>query len=186
MLYNNFVVCMMTCAIFAIFCMVDAQEYKYIILPIGILIWGIFKFFDANDRKYLEERGIDPDEFNYFFSEEDYYDTHYPYQRNRYHSSSSNKSIYAPSNPNNVRREDNTITWDSPSDTRRESPMYNGGFGSFGGTYNEYPRRRHYQNPAYKGMVDKCKRNFKISITKGTEEKDESRRGIFHSVHSGS
>ena len=173
MLYNNFVACMMTCAAFALFCMVDDQDYKYIILPIGILLWGVFKFFDANDRKYLERKGIDPDEFNYFFTEEDYYYDH-PYDRN--------KNIYAQSG-DNTRREGNTITWDSPSDSRRESPMYNGGFGGYGG-YNQYQRRT-YQNPLYKTIAKKCKRNFKISITEETEKENEPRRGIFHSVHSG-
>ena len=174
MLYNNFIVCMMVTALMALFCMIDNGDWKYIILPIGILIWGIFKFFDENDRKYLESRGIDPDEFNAFFPDE--YDN-YSYGRNRHQS----RNIYAPSgnNSDKSRIEGNTITWDSPSDTRRnESPTYMGGFGV------DYSRRR-YNNPAYKGIVNKCKRNFKISVTKETEEKNESRRGIFHGIHSG-
>lgn len=166
MLYNNFIVCIMVCALMALLCMIDNGDWQYIILPIGILIWGIYKFFDEDDRKYLEERGIDPDEFNAFFPDE--YDN-YSYGRNRHQS----RSTYPPY------REGNTITWNSPSDARRnESPTYKGGFGGY------YSRKR-YENPAYKGMVNKCKRNFKISITKETEEKDESRDRVFHSVHSG-
>ena len=177
MLYNNFIVCMMVCAFMALLCMIDNGDWQYIILPIGILIWGIFKFFDENDRKYLEGMGIDPDEFNAFFPDE--YDN-YSYGRNRHHHHHHSGNVYTPnSNDWDSRREGNTITWDSPSDARRSDfPTYNGGFGGY------YSRKR-YENPAYKGMVKKCKRNFKISITKETEEKDESRNGVFHSVHSG-
>lgn len=60
----------MTCAFMALLCMIDNGDWQYIILPIGILIWGIFKFFDENDRKYLEGMGIDPDEFNAFFPDD--------------------------------------------------------------------------------------------------------------------
>lgn len=172
MLHNNFIVCMMTCSVLALLYMFDKGDYDYIILPIGILIWGIFKFFDENDRKYLEDRGIDPDEFNAFFPDE--YDNTYK-SHHRTHTPSTNSGV----------RSGNTITWNSPSDSRREAP-YNDYYGYGGydryssyGTYN-----KKYQNPVYKNLVKKCKRNFKITVDK--ESKNESRKGIFHGInHSG-
>lgn len=161
MLYNNFIACMMLCSVLGLLYMISVEDWQYIIFPIGILLWGFFKFFDEDDREYLRRRGINPDEFNAFFPDE--YDKH----RN-------NSSVYAPSG--NARREGNTISWDSPSDSRRDtSPMYVGGFN--GG------RTRTYQNPLYKGIVNKCKRNFKISITKETNG-NESEHRVFHSVNS--
>ena len=156
MLYNNFIVCMMTCAFFALISMIDNQEWQYIVLPIGILIWGIFKFFDENDREFLRRLGIDPDEYNAFFPD----DYNGKYRIN-----------------NNVRRENNTITWGNVEDdfdsnlfrqqedhTRYQPTVQ---------TYN----RGNWQNPSYKGMVKKCKRNFKITIGKenGNEATRESK-----------
>ena len=168
MLYNNFIVCMMVCSLMSLLCMLDSGDYKYIILPIGILIWGIFKFFDDDDREYLRRNGINPDEFNAFFP--DYYDTNY--YNHSHHSTHSSSS-------NGYTKNENTITWDSPSDVRRESPSTYGGFSSGSDSY--YSRRR-YQNPTYKSIVSKCKRNFKITVDK--EEKDESRKRIIHRIAS--
>ena len=154
MLYNNFIACIMTVAFFAMIDMVVNEQWAYIILPIGIFIWGIFKFFDANDRKYLEDMGIDPDEFNAFFP--DYYDN---YTYNRTHRRNSNYPTY--NNGASVNK--NTITWESPTDgIRRESTLdtYKGfNRGGF------FPQRRR-DNPEYKGMAQKCKRNFKIKKKK--------------------
>ena len=176
MLYNNFIACIMTVAAFAMLDMVVNEQWTYIILPIGIILWGVFKFFDANDREYLESRGIDPDEFNAFFPDE--YDNNYTYGRNR-HQYNSNVNVY--NKKNNVSVDKNTITWNSPTDGYRRdssSPTYNG---SFGGGFFQSQRRR--DNPEYKGMVKKCKRNFKITIAK--TEKDESKRErVHHSVNS--
>ena len=52
MLYNNFIVCIMTVAFFAMIDMAVTGQWTYIILPIGIFIWGIFKFFLAPDSVY--------------------------------------------------------------------------------------------------------------------------------------
>ena len=167
MLYNTFLVCMMITSVFGILHMVDNQNMEYIIFPIAFLVAAVFKFFDANDRKYLEDLGINPDEFNAFFP--DYYDNYsYNHRRGRNFGASRDNSIYAPGNDTKVNG--NTITWDNPKNTEhRTSPMYRGGFG-FGDDSRYMPRR--YQNPTYKGMTARCKRNFKISIH--TEEKDES------------
>lgn len=139
---------MMTCAVFALLNMINNQEWHYIILPIGILIWGIFKFFDEDDRHYLEMNGIDPDEYNPFFP--DLYDintnNHHQYQ---------NKSTLND-------KTSSTAKWGHNTEA------------DYGHSYNYegYIRRQangtRYQNPAYKGMVNKCKRNFKIRI----EDKD--------------
>lgn len=155
MLYNNFIVCIMTCAVFALLHMMVNYNYTYIILPIGILIWGVFKFFDADDRKYLESMGINPDEFNAFFPEwsEGTYPTYGTYRDIK---SSSAK----------VDNKKNTITWDSPTDHIRKENQTTAtnAFSKFarGGFYNPRP----YSDPRYKGLVNKCKRNFNISIEK--------------------
>lgn len=170
MLYNTFLVCMMITSVFGILHMVDNQNMEYIIFPIAFLVAAVFKFFDANDRKYLEGLGINPDEFNAFFP--DYYDNYsYNHRRGRNFGSSRENSIYAPgNNSNNAKVNDNTIIWQNPRNTERKtSPMYSDGFG-LGDNSRFMPRR--YQDPSYKGMANKCKRNFKISIN--TEEKDES------------
>lgn len=163
MLYNNFIVCIMTVAFFAMIDMVVNEQWGYIILPIGILIWGIFKFFDENDRKYLEGMGIDPDEFNAFFP--DYYDN--STYRNRKHH---NTKTYPTTNKN-------VITWDSPSDARRGSNDIS--------TYDYFGRgsftpRKKWENPAYKNIVKKCKRNFKISIEKDGTEKERVHHSIYN------
>jgi hypothetical protein len=143
--------------------MADKGDFEFIILPIGILIWGVFKFFDDNDRKYLEDRGIDPDEFNAFFPDE--YDNTYT------------KSHHRTYNPNNSGvRSGNSITWNSPSDARRDTTPRT--------PYSEYDYGygyRRYQNPVYKGLVKKCKRNFKITVEK--DSKNESRKGILHGIN---
>lgn len=166
MLYNNFIVCIMVVAVMALLYMCDQGDYQYIILPIGVLIWGIFKFFDEDDRKYLEERGIDPDEFNAFFPD-DYDNTYYGHHHRTYTPSKNNTTVNG-----------NTVTWDSPSDVRRDSSSY-GGYNGYGYGYGGYKR---YQNPAYKELVKKCKRNFKITVDK--VEKNESRKGILHRIAS--
>jgi len=156
---------MMTCAFFALLNMIDNQEWQYIILPIGILIWGFFKFFDENDREYLRRNGIDPDKYNAFFP--DMYD--YP---NSHHRTTSYPS-------HNGRREGNTITWDRVEDNF-DSNLFRGS----GGT-NEYTRYqpkapvRTWQDQSYKGMVKKCKRNFKITVEESEKKNEENKRKSF-------
>lgn len=167
MLYNNFIVCIMTVAFFAMIHMVVNGQWAYIILPIGILIWGIFKFFDENDRKYLEGMGIDPDEFNAFFP--DYYDN---YSYNRTH-----RNVKYPINNDVANAQKNTIVWNSPTDDiRRETTVntYSGGFNRGG-----FLHQRRRNNPEYKGMVDKCKRNFKITV-----EDESKRERVHHGINS--
>ena len=153
MLYNNFVACMMVCAVFALIDMIFEGQWSYIILPIGILVWGCFKFFDANDREFLQRHGINPDEFDAW--NPDLYDivestSKFGGKPNRWDTSIGE-----------IDRNKNVITWDSPSDTRRTQDTTYGGF-----------FRKRYCDPAYKGIVSKCKRNFKITIDE--KEKEES------------
>ena len=180
MLYNTFLVCMMITSVFGILHMVDNQNLEYIIFPLALLVAAIFKFFDANDRKYLERLGINPDEFNAFFPDY-YYDTHsYNNSRGRNFGVSGGHNVYAPP-ADNVNVNGNTITWNEEknAERRRTSPMYRGGFG-FGSDSRYMPKR--YQNPAYKGMTSKCKRNFKITVD-NTEKENESKERILSTVN---
>ena len=150
----------MTCAFFALINMIDNQEWHYIILPIGIFIWGIFKFFDENDREYLRRRGIDPDDYDMFFS--DFYDDD-TYGLNNHHNHNNHVRYQPSSYP---RREGNTISWDGTRDYS---------------TYQTQSIGGRWQNPAYNGMVKKCKRNFKITVNKKNENDKQERKSIFHS-----
>ena len=170
MLYNNFVVCMMSLAFFAMIDMIVNEHWAYIILPIGILIWGIFKFFDDNDREYLTKMGIDPDEFNAFFP--DYYGN-YGYNRHR--------ETYK-GNTNNGTVNGNVVTWGSPTKPN-EINVTNDIYGGYnrGGFFPQvYPRK----NPAYKGMVKKCKRNFKITVEEKKVENESKKERVYHGINS--
>ena len=171
MLYNNFIACIMTCAFFALITMIDNHDWEYILLPIGILIWGIFKFFDANDRDWLWDRGIDPDEYNAFFP--DIYD-------DKYHRR------YQRSNTSYPTRNGNTITWNNSGGTHVEDAFDSNLFGGCNGTHDDYSRyqpktTRTWNDPRYKGMVDKCKRNFKITVEEKKEEETKS-KSVLHSI----
>jgi hypothetical protein len=162
----------MTVAFLGMIDMVVNEQWAYIILPIGILIWGIFKFFDENDREYLEHMGIDPDEFNAFFP--DYY-SNYSYRRT--HRNNNSYNTY--DSVTNVNK--NTITWDSPSDSRRKESTVDA-YSGFGSSGFFIPQKRN--NPQYKGMVEKCKRNFKITIEEKKSENESKRERIHHSINS--
>ena len=149
MLYNNFIICIMVCAFMALLNMIDNQEWGYIILPIGILIWGCFKFFDENDRKYLWSRGINPDECDMFFPE--LYEGTYPINHN--------------TESHNVKG--NTITWYNQDKLNVEDNFDPNLWGS---SYNRHASKETHttwQDTRYKGIAKKCKRNFKISIGDG-------------------
>ena len=122
MLHNHFIACITVCAFLALSCMIDNGDFEYIILPIGIIIWALFKFFDENDRKYLKSKGINLDKFNPLFPED--YDQDYT-------------------------ANDNVVVWNNINARERK-----------------HKHMRSYQNPIYKNIVGKCKRNFKIELTK--------------------
>lgn len=142
---------MMTCAFLGGITMIDNQEWQYIILPIGILIWGCYIFFKENDDSYLRSRGIDPENYNPLFGEY-YTDTHNKNDRfNKTHVSG------------------NTISWDNVFDEGGDYSSYHTS------DYTRYQPKtiRPWSNPSYKGIVKKCKRNFKISITQEENGKSD-------------
>lgn len=174
MLYNNFIICIMSCAFIAMINMIYDQHWRYILLPIGILIWGCYKFFKENDRNYLKSMGIDPDEedsWSDFFFGRDY-------------------TEYNGYNYNNTpRRNGNTVTWDNNSSRRVEDNFDSNLFGS--GSTSDYTRyqpttyRRNWQDPRYKGIVKKCKRNFIITVEKNDKKEngEKPRTTLFFSPH---
>jgi len=129
MLHNHFIACITVCAFLALSCMIDNGDFEYIILPIGIILWTLFKFFDENDRKYLKSKGINLDKFNPLFPED--YDYGYSYYDQDYTTN------------------DNVVVWNNVNARERT-----------------HKHMRNYQNPIYKNIVGKCKRNFKIELTK--------------------
>ena len=155
MLYGSFRAAVLAAAILGLLHMIAEGSFIYIFFPIAIIIWAFYSFFDENDREYLRRNGIDPDEISWFFP--DYSD--YGVVRDTRPSSNNAYS-------NNVRS--------YPS--RTNSYGYNGSV-SYNNQYSRYaPQSRYaYSNPVYKGLKDKCKRNFKITVSNGeeTEENDE-------------
>jgi hypothetical protein len=151
--------------------MIYDQHWQYLLLPIGILLWGSYVFFKDNDRDYLKSRGIDPEEYETSFSDFLYggynsYDNYSEYNRTSYQS---------------PRRNGNTITWDNNGDGDFSSDLY-------GSDHTMYqpkpPYARSYQDPRYKGMVKKCKRNFKITVEKDNENEEKPKRtALFFSPH---
>lgn len=173
MLYNNFIICIMSCALFAMINMIHDQHWRYIILPIGILIWGSYKFFRDNQRSYLKQMGKDPDREDsilsdfFFGSDYDSYDSYGSYGGYNSH--------------NTPRRHGNTITWDNGS--RRVEDNFDYELYRHKGTsdYTRY-QPRNWQDPRYKGMVEKCKRNFKITVEEHKNE-EKSKTALFFSKH---
>ena len=145
----------MTCAFLALITMADNQDWQYIILPIGILIWGVYIFFKENDDNYLMSKGIDPKRCDSLFG--DYYDDYDDYQNqgnNGYHTNVNG----------------NTITWDRVDDLSNTNEYLR--------DYSRYQPKtiKPWSNPSYKGLVKKCKRNFKITI----DEDERKSNSILH------
>ena len=85
MLYISFRILVMITSIMGLFHMLANFQFEYIFFPISILIWGIFSFFDEEDKEYLRRNGINPDEVSWFFPEytEYGYDHQRSYQPNK-------------------------------------------------------------------------------------------------------
>ena len=145
MLYISFRILLMFPSFMAILNMIATHKYEYIFFPIVILIWVIYSFFDEDDREYLRRNGIDADEISWFFPDYNDYgairDNHKPLNQN----SSSHTRTYPAS---------------KTTDDSRYAPTT---------AYNYYGYISGYNNP-YKKLKDKCKRNFKITIAKDTED----------------
>ena len=142
MLYTSFRATVMVAAILGLLHMIAEGSFIYIFFPIAIIIWAIYTFFDENDREYLRRNGIDPDEISWFFPDyEDY---------------GAVRDNHSPMNRTN-------------GDNRRST--YNGGM-SANAQYSRYAPQypfggyKGYSDPVYKVLKDKCKRNFKITISK--------------------
>ena len=154
MLYSSFRILLMFPSSLAILNMIATDKYEYIFFPIVILIWVIYSFFDENDREYLRRNGIDPDEISWFFPDYNDYGAvrgnHKPLNQN----SSSHTRTYPPRKTN---------------DNSRYAPKttYNDFYDYY--SYDYYGYTNGYTNP-YKKLKDKCKRNFKITIAKDTED----------------
>ena len=122
----------------------------YIFFPVAIIIWAVYTLFDENDREYLIRNGIDPDEISWFFP--DYAD--YGAVRDSHNSMNRTSSDYRRS-----------------YQYRTNSSTYNGGM-SADAQYSRYAPQypfggyKGYSDPVYKVLKDKCKRNFKITISK--------------------
>lgn len=138
MLYTSFRATVMIAAIFGLLHMIAEGSFIYMFFPIAIIIWAIYTFFDENDREYLRRNGIDPDEISWFFPDyEDYGAVRDKHSTmNRKSSSTYNGSMSA------------------NAQYSRYAPQYP--FGGYKG----------YSDPVYKVLKDKCKRNFKITISK--------------------
>ena len=140
MLYTSFRATVMIAAILGLLHMIAEGSFIYIFFPIAIIIWAIYTFFDENDREYLRRNGIDPDEISWFFPEYSDYGA--------------------------VRDNHSTMNRTS-GDNRRSYPAR-----TSGSSYNRYAPQgsyygyREYSNPVYKALKDKCKRNFKITVSK--------------------
>jgi len=145
MLYISFRILLMFPSFMAILNMIATNKYEYIFFPIVILIWVIYSFFDEDDREYLRRNGIDADEISWFFPDYNDYgairDKHKPLNQNN----SSHTRTYPAS---------------KTTDDSRYAPTT---------AYNYYGYISGYNNP-YKKLKDKCKRNFKITIAKDTED----------------
>ena len=147
MLYTSFRATVMVAAILGLLHMITEGSFVYMFFPIAIIIWAVYTFFDENDREYLRRNGIDPDEISWFFP--DYSD--YGAVRDNHSTMNRTSGNYRKSYP-----------------ARTNSSSYNGNMGA-DTQYTRYtPQNTYYgySNPVYKALKDKCKRNFKITISK--------------------
>ena len=151
MLYSSFRILLMFPSFLATLDMIAKGNYEYIFFPIVIMIWATYSFFDEDDREYLRRNGIDADEISWFFPDYNDYgavrDKHKPLNQN----SSSHNRTYPPR---------------KTTDNSRYAPAT--AYSEYDG-YSYYGYTSGYSNP-YKKLKDKCKRNFKITIAKDTED----------------
>jgi hypothetical protein len=73
MLYATFRVMATFCGVMGLIIMISQSTFTFVILPIIIIIWGLFSFFEPNDKEYLRRNGIIEDEYLSFFSDDGYY-----------------------------------------------------------------------------------------------------------------
>lgn len=61
------------CGAMGLICMISQNTFTFVILPIIIIIWGLFSFFEPNDKEYLRRNGTIDDEYLSLFSDGGYY-----------------------------------------------------------------------------------------------------------------
>lgn len=147
MLYGTFRTIMMFCGFMGIIYMIDQEDFKFIIFPIALLIWGWFSFFDPEDREYLRRNGIDPDDFSVFFPDYGYYAD----------------GTYKPSNHHiNVGTNRDKTSWSTSHNRQYNNDTNN----NYDYNYERYAPHQttYYSGQQYKGLSKKCKRNFKITV----------------------
>ena len=150
MLYSSFRILLMFPSFLAILNMIATDKYEYIFFPIVILIWAIYSFFDEDDREYLRRNGIDADEISWFFP--------------NYNDYGAVRDNHKPLNQNG---NSHTRTYPArkTTDNSRYAPTTQ--YGEY--VYDYYNYDSKYSNP-YETLKDKCKRNFKVTIAKDTED----------------
>ncbi len=147
MLYTSFRATVMVAAILGLLHMIAEGSFIYIFFPIAIIIWAIYTFFDENDREYLRRNGIDPKEISLFFP--DYSD--YGAVRDNHSTMNRTSGDYRRSYPARISRSSYNGSMSADTQYARYAPQ-----SSYYG----------YSNPVYKALKDKCKRNFKITVSK--------------------
>ena len=147
MLYTSFRATVMVAAILGLLHMIAEGSFIYLFFPIAIIIWAVYTFFDENDREYLRRNGIDPEEISWFFP--DYSD--YGAVRDNHSTMNRTSGYYRRSYL-----------------ARTASSSYNGNMGADTQYARYAPQGSYYgySNPVYKALKDKCKRNFKITVSK--------------------
>jgi hypothetical protein len=150
MLYTSFRVTVMIAAMLGLLHMIAEGSFVYMFFPVAIIIWAIYTLFDENDREYLIRNGIDPDEISWFFP--DYAD--YGAVRDSHSTMNRTSGDHRKSYPSRTNGSTYNGSMSADAQYSRYTPQYP--FGGYKG----------YSNPVYKVLKDKCKRNFKITISK--------------------
>lgn len=59
MLYDSLRIALMLFAAVGMVHMISTDSFMYISFPITMLVWGIYSFFDENDKEYIRRNGYD-------------------------------------------------------------------------------------------------------------------------------
>lgn len=83
MLYSTFRIIIMFAACMGTLHMVMTSSFIYIFFPISIIIWGVFSFFDENDKEYIRRNECHQNSSPSLFSKyqpKSYYDSKQEYK----------------------------------------------------------------------------------------------------------
>lgn len=92
MLYDCFRVAVMITSALGIIHMVAMDSFIYIYFPVVALVWGLFSFFDEDDKEYIRRNGYYSD-----YRTTSYYDSPYappPSHNTRYGGTTNNRTQY--------------------------------------------------------------------------------------------